>query len=125
MITVRTDEKDLIESKTFISIGLGETIVSLNSENESLNFIFDFYEEKDAEQGAEFELIDDSNLRIKLTNYANPLGSTWMEPAQVGNFKNRKLYLLPYIKKAGSSGNLREVLVCFYLGDEEINDGKV
>ena len=125
MITVRTDGKDLLDSKSFLALGLGETSISLTSETETLHFVFDFYEdEKEKEQKLEFELINDSTLRVKLTNYSNPLGTTWNQPAEIGSFNKRKLYLLPYVKKAGSLGNVREVLVCFYLGEGVRQDGQ-
>ena len=126
MISIQTDGKDLLESKVFMAVGLGETRVSLGSGVETLCFIFDFYQDdkEQKQQTVEFEGINEKTLRLKLTNWNSPFGATWTELVQVGNFKGRKLYLLPYIKKAGSSGQFREVLVCFYLGEEEIQDGQ-
>ena len=120
MLSIKTDGKDLLDSKVFMAVGLGETTISVGDGAEALCFIFDFYQDdKESKHAVEFEAVNEKTLRLKLTNWDSPLGATWSELAEVGVFKRRKLYLLPYIKKAGSSGQFREVMVSFYLGQED------
>lgn len=116
-------DKELLESQTFLSIGLGETKVSLGREAETLNFILDFVQEEGKGQKFEVQPVDNQTLKLRLINWDNALGTTLTQPIEVGRFNRRKLYLLIYVKKAGSQGQIREVTFSAYLG-EEAKDGE-
>ena len=57
-------------------------------------------------------------MKLTLTNWDNPLGTTLGEPVEVGILKNRKLFILFYIEKAGKAGHLRAITFSLYLGEE-------
>ena len=124
MISINSQGKDLLDSKSFLALGLGETIVSLGKGSETLRFILDFIEDKDKdkEQGIEWVVVNDKTLRIKLTNWSNTLGTTLTKPVEVGTFQHRKLFLILFVKKAGDKGQIRLVTFSAYLG-EEVQDG--
>jgi hypothetical protein len=123
VISIRTGGKDVVDSKTFISLGLGETSITLGQGGEALNFVFDFIAVEGSDQKINVEKSSDKSLRIILTNWNSSLGTTLIEPIHVGTFSNRKLYLLFAISKIGQKGELREVTFTAYVGDE-VKDGQ-
>ena len=119
---IQTGEKELLESETFLTIGLGETVITVGDEpKEALKFIFDFV--KGEKQNIAWNAVDNKSLKLTLTNWDNPLGTTLTAPVEVGTFNNRQLFILFYVKKAGEDGQLREVTVSLYLG-EEVQSGQ-
>ncbi|WP_211456992.1 DUF6864 domain-containing function [Comamonas brasiliensis] len=123
MITIKTGGKDVLDSKTFLSLDLGETTITLGQGNEALSFIFNFITADDQDPKIGYQAIDEKTLKISLTNWKTPLGATLTEPTHVGTFSNRNLYIMFYVKKVGSVGEYREITFTAYLG-EEVNDGK-
>ena len=119
---VRYQNRELFESKTFLAIGLGETSITIGNEPESLNFILDFIQEDSKEQKLEILPVDNRTLKFKLTNWNNVLGTSLLEPIEVGRINRRKFFILFSVKKAGNQGQVREVTFSAYLG-EEIQDG--
>ena len=121
---VKTGDKDLLESETFLTLGLGETVIELDEVPELLRFILTFVNDEGEKQAAvKWEPIPDANtLRITLTNWNSPLGTTLVEPVEIGTYRNRRLFMLFNITKAGSKGQLREVTFSLYLG-EAVQDG--
>ena len=113
---IKTGGKELLESKTFLDLGHGETVVTIGDGPGALNFIFDFV--KGEKEAIAWKPVDKQSLKVTLTNWDNPLGTTLVNPLEVGTFKNRQLFILFYVKKAGSKGGLREVTVSLYLGEE-------
>ena len=119
---VKYQNRELFESKTFLAIGLGETNITIGNEPESLNFILDFIQEDSKEQKLEILPVDNRTLKFKLTNWNNVLGTSLLEPIEVGRIGQRKFFILFSVKKAGNQGQVREVTFSAYLG-EEIQDG--
>ena len=119
---VKYQNRELFESKTFLAIGLGETNITIGNEPESLNFILDFIQEDSKEQKLEILPVDNRTLKFKLTNWNNVLGTSLLEPIEVGRINRRKFFILFSVKKAGNQGQVREVTFSAYLG-EEIQDG--
>ena len=121
---ITTQNKKLFDSQSFLALGLGETRIRLGSEPESVDFILDFKDNKEeSTEKITFDPIDNKTLRIVLTNWNNPIGATLNKEVEVGTLNKRRLYILFYIKKAGTKGDLREVTFSAYLG-EEIQDGE-
>lgn len=114
-----TGEKELLGSKTFIALGLGETEISIDDGPESLRFIFNFVESADEKvAGPKLEAVDGQTLKITLANWNNPLGITLNEPLEIGTYRHRVLFVLFFVKKAGQEGQFREVTFSLYLGEE-------
>ena len=121
---ITSADKQLFESATFIALGLGESRVEISQEQELLTFIFDFKTDTAApKEKLEFKLVDENTMRIELTNWNNPLGTTINGPLDIGSFARRRLYLVFGVRKLGGAGELRQVNVNFYLG-EEVRDGQ-
>jgi hypothetical protein len=120
---ITTGGKTLLESATFLALGLGETSVTLrSSDEEPLTFVFNFVEAKGEPENIRWVYVDAQNLRIELTNWNNPYGTTLTEPVSVGTLRHRRLYVMFFITKAGRLGEFREVTFATYLG-EQVPDG--
>ena len=117
MLSVTTQGKDLLDSKSFLALDLGETIVSLGDGTETLKFILDFMEDKDKKLDMEVIEVDRKTLRIKLINWNNSFGTTFNEPLEAGAFQGRKLFIVIFVQKAGRKGQMREVTFSAYLGE--------
>ena len=122
-MTVAYKDKELLESKCFLTLGLGETVVALGQGKEALVVVLEFVDKPGDETKLEFGIIDESTLRVRCTNWSSALGTIFAEPAQVGIYKGRKMYLLLYVKKAGKPGQFRQVTLSVYLG-EEVTSGQ-
>jgi hypothetical protein len=120
---IRTGGKTLLESTTFMALGLGETRISVSAGAETLTFVLDFIEDKEKPLGIVWKPLDANTLRIEFTNWNHAFGTTLLEPQHVGILDGRPLYVLFFIKKAGSQNELREVTFSTYFG-EEAPDGK-
>lgn len=114
-------EKELFQSVTFITLGLGETKIVLKENDEVINFIFDFVS-NDSEQNLLNSVpLDNNTLKLILTNWNNPNGTTLQSAWEVGIFKNRKLYIIFLVKHIGPKGNFKEVTFSAYLGEKVLN----
>ena len=118
---IKTGGKELFDSETFLAISLGETVITLGDGPEALSIIFDFV--KGEKQAITWNTVDNKSLKLTLTNWDNHLGSTLTRPVEIGTFKNRQLFLLFNVSKAGQEGDIREVTVSLYLG-EEVQGGR-
>ena len=118
---IKTGGKELFESETFLALGLGETVITIGDGPEGLNFIFEFV--KGDKQDLSWKTVDSNSLKLILTNWDDHLGTTLVEPVEIGTFENRQLFILFYVKKAGKDGQLREVTISLYLG-EEVHGGQ-
>jgi len=123
MIKLRVGDKDLLDSKTFLTLSLGETELTLGEGAEAIKLILDFVEEQGKKEELTLIPVDNKTLRIRLTNWSNVLGTTVVTPVEIGVFNRRKLYFMVFVKKAGSTGQVREVTFCAYLG-EAVQDGQ-
>ena len=112
---ITTGGKELLDTETFLTIGVGETVVTLDD----LRFLLDFADNT-KEKGTilRAQTVDDKTLRLTLTNWSNVLGSTLLEPMEIGFYKNRKLFVLLHIAKAGREGEQRLVTFSLYLGEK-------
>ena len=115
---IETDGKELLESKVFLAIGLGETVVTLGDDQEMLSFIFNFAEDENKKEAITWDVVDTRTLKVTLSNWNNSLGTTLVEPVAVGTYQKRRLFILFHVKKAGTSGQIREVTFSLYLGEE-------
>ena len=117
-------DKTLLESCSFLTLGLGETRVQIGeSDLETLTFVFDFMKD-DSVKEANFKTvkIDNKTLKLELKNMNSSLGTTLKKEILVGTFKKRKLFMIFLVAKAGQFEEIRLVTVSFYLG-EEVPDG--
>ena len=118
---IKTGGKELFESETFLVLGLGETIITIGDGPEALSVIFDFA--KGEKQAIRWNTVDNKSLKLTLTNWDNHLGTTLTRPVEIGIFRNRQLFLLFNVSKAGQEADIREVTVSLYLG-EEVQGGR-
>ena len=121
---IETGGWDLLKTETFLAVGLGETTIAIDEGPETIRFILNFVETEDDEKASSlrWDPIDSTALRLTLTNWSNPLGTTLMEPVEVGTYDNRKLFALLFVQKAGAEGQLRSITFSLYLG-EEVHNG--
>lgn len=110
-------QKELLESTSFLATGLGETVITVG-EQEPLRFILNFVEDADGKVAIKWEVVDNKTLRITLNNWSNPLGTTLGEPAEVGTYQNRRLFIMFVVCKAGDEGQNRTVTFSLYLGEK-------
>ena len=94
---IETGGKELLESETFIALGLGETVITIGEGNEELRFVFDFVKGEKGDKPIILNVVDTKSLKLTLTNWDNPLGTTLVGPVEVGTFKNRQLFILFYV----------------------------
>ena len=120
---IQTGGKELLESRSFLALGLGETVIEIEDGQESLKFILNFIEVKGKKKlDLKWEVADKKTLKFTLTNWDNPLGTTLIEPLEVGIYKKRGLFVSFFVCKAGSKGQNRDVTFALYLG-EKVQDG--
>ena len=120
---VKTGDKELLESETFLALGLGETILEIDENPEPLRFILNFVEDEAKKESLVRWVSDGTNtLRVTLTNWNSPFGTTLTEPVEIGTYRHRPLFMLFCVTKAGSKGQLRQVTFALYLG-EAVQDG--
>ena len=117
---IETGDTELLRTETFLAIGLGETVITIDDGPESLRFILDFVasEENKETPAINWETIDGKTAKVTLVNWNNPLGTTLVKPVQVGTYSKRQLSVLFFISKAGGEGEIREVTFSLYLGKE-------
>ena len=113
---IKTGEKELFESETFLVLGLGETVITLGNGPAALKIIFDFVNGE--KQDIKWKTVDNKSLKVILTNWDSHLGTTLTQPVEIGTFKNRRLFLLFNVSKVGQEGDIRDVTVSLYLGEE-------
>ena len=113
---ITTGGMELLESTSFIAIGLTETVITVGDQ-EPLRFLISFVEEANGKVDVNFAAVDNKTLRITLNNWNNPLGTALVEPVEVGSYQDRRLYVLFLIHKAGNKGQNRAVTFSLYLGE--------
>lgn len=118
MLEIESLGKTLFDSKSFIALGLGETHVDLIDENERIRITFLFESKKDSDQTVDYKIIDENTLLITLVNWNSSIATTINGSLNIGSLSNRTLFLIYCVKKIGTKGELREITVSTYLGDE-------
>ena len=114
---VTTGGMELLDTVTFLAIGLGETVVTL-SEPDPLRCVLDFVEDTGKKTVMQTQSVDHNTLRMTLRNWNNSLGATLLQPLEVGVYGDRKLFALLHIAKAGKTGEKRLVTFSLYLGEK-------
>lgn len=117
VMKITTGERELLESTCFLSTGLGETTITFGDQEEPLCFILNFVEDEGGKPETKWEPVDKKTLRVTLNNWNNPLGTTLVEPIEIGSYKKRRLFVLFFVCKAGAEGQIREVTLSLYLGE--------
>ena len=119
---ILTDDKELLESETFLVLGGEKAVVEFGDSTETLRFIFNFSEDKRKKKTwANWNAVDSQTLNIALTNWNDPVGQTLNNPAEVGIFKNRQLFMAFVVAKLKTTASLRRVTLFLYLGKEVQN----
>ncbi|MDA3883129.1 MAG: hypothetical protein PF481_07575 [Bacteroidales bacterium] len=117
-IDVKSDEKLLIGSGSFISFNDKRILFELHSEEGTLPIAFDFISnENDKESKKTAEVIDNC-LVIKFYNY-NETRFT-IEPWEIGKLYGRKLFIHYYLEPLAKT-KVRNITYSFYLGEEVTN----
>ena len=120
---IQTGGKELLDSRSFLALGPGETVIEVEDGQEPLKFILDFIEVAGQKKlDLKWEVTDKKTLKFTLTNWNNPLGTTLIEPIEVGTYEKRRLFVSFIVCKAGEKGLNRDVTFALYLG-EKVQDG--
>lgn len=117
IMKIKTDGKELLDSDTFFAIGLGETTIRIGDSNETVSVVLNFEQDGDKKPSVKWDVIDPETLKATLKNWDNPLGTSPVEPVEVGVFKNRQLFVYFVVRKAGKR-QIRQVTFSVYLGEE-------
>lgn len=120
---IQYQEKVLYESKTFLSPGDGELEITIGPDNDLIKLILEFINTDKKEQRFDFDQIDNRTLKIILSNWNNSLGTSFVEPVEIGTLFHKKLFILLLVRKIGAQGNVREITFSSYLG-EEVQNGE-
>ena len=115
---ITTGGLELFKTTTFLASGLGETVVVVDDDPEPVRFVLDFVEDADGSIGIETKKEGAKTLRITLNNWSNPVGTTFLEPVDVGVYNKRLLFLLFSVHKVGNTGQVRAVTFSLYLGEK-------
>lgn len=116
---ITTGGKELLETVTFLALGLGETVLTLSDPDpDPLRFILDFVEDDSKKATITTQVVDNKTLKLILGNWKSSLGATLTEPIAIGNYRERKLSILFHIAKAGEKGEIRLVTFSLYLGEK-------
>jgi len=119
---IKYQEKEVFETETFLSPGC-EVEVYIGNGNNSLKLILEFVDSDENEHNFQLVPIDNKSLRVILKNWNNPLGTSFIEPIEIGTLSHRKLYILLLVRKVGSQGDVREITLSSYIG-EEVQNGE-
>ena len=110
--------KTLVDTITFIMPGLGPATVVIGDGAESLTFELQFEKVADVPQKLAVEQVNQTTGKLTFTNWENVLGTGLIDPVEIGAFRRRKLYFLPFVRKVGSKSEQRIVTLTFYIGEE-------
>ena len=119
---IKTADKELLESETFLALGLGKTVVEFDEGDGAIQLIFNFSEDKSSKQAtAEWNAVDSTTLNILLTNWNSPTGLTLTEPVEIGTYRGRQLFMVFSVVRISTPDPLRKVSLFLYLGEEVQN----
>jgi hypothetical protein len=117
------EDLTLLETQSFLALGLGVTTIKLGEGGESLTFLLDFIKSDLKKQSIKLEVINDKTLKFILENWDSVLGSGLVEPLGVGVYIKKKLFIALHVQKTGTQSQLRLITISFYLG-KEVGDGQ-
>ena len=81
---IKTGGMDLLESETFLAVGDGETVITIREDLDLLSFILNFVEaEGEKKMAVNFETVGKNTLKVNLTNWSSPFGTTFIEPVKL------------------------------------------
>jgi hypothetical protein len=120
-IQIKNGDNDLLACGVFLVKWSLPTNLEVNVDNEHLTLIFKFENnETDSQIKKEAKEINSTTLEIVFTNYNNSLGNYTKDLWEIGNIKNRKLFL-SYVITGLPEGNLKQVDYTLYLGEGVTN----
>lgn len=115
------EDKEIISTGSFITLGLGETIIDLDYGDDGIRIILNFVHSEEKEgYTKEVESIDKATMRITFTNYKLSLGLHLTEPWNIGTISNKKLYLVYRISHLQNT-EMNQIDYSFYIGEEGSN----
>ena len=112
---VKQENFVLVETVNMVAIG-GRPISIQIAPDMKVTFIFEGEEDKD--QDIKFE-IEGNNLKIRLKNFNNSLGTSTIEPIKIGDVNGKGLFVHFYVITIGSKVKTRTFTCSFFL--EETN----
>ena len=119
---ILTDDKELFKSETFLVLGGKKAVVEFGDSTETIRIIFNFSENRHKKKAwAEWNAVDSQTLNIALTNWNDPIRQTLNDPAEIGIFKKRQLFMVFEVAKLKTNASLRRVTLFLYLGKEVQN----
>ena len=129
MMKVFHNEKELVFAKTFMISELGTTRVEIPDDDDGPPLLLElvFSETDDGEQKLNGQVVDTHTMRLELNNWSNVLGTTLSELTEVGTYskkdasgvpRTRQLFFLMGVRKVGSKGQIREINLSMYIGEE-------
>ena len=126
---VHHNEKELVFAKTFMISELGTTRVEIPDDGDGPPLLLElvFSETDDGEQKLNGQVVDKHTMKLELDNWNNVLGTTLSELIKVGTYRKkdatgvartRQLFFLLGARKIGSKGQIREINLSIYIGEE-------
>lgn len=114
---IRIGNLEVLEGGVFL-VPSGEIAeIDLSDGQGTMKLLFEFLADESGKANAETILGDTPDtLRIKLTNWGNPLGTTFIKPIQIGTYASRELHLIISVSRIGALADVREVIYTFFLG---------
>ena len=121
---VTYQDKELYESIEFIALGLGETAIHLEHEQENLDIIFDFKKSAIPNKPTDLkmEVVNSSTFKITCIDWSEPFATTLPEVLEIGTYISRKLYIIFGVSKIGTLAEFRKVNLSVYLGERVCDD---
>lgn len=115
---IKVGEYDVLESGAVGSVDNKDVIFEI-APNIKLRLSFDD-DVKSSGSSVRINSVNESELRLILVNFNNPLGTEIINPIEVGRYKGRPL--LFHVKVLGMENNKnRTILYTWYLGEEVAN----
>jgi len=110
-VSIKSSGKDILVSGSVQTFGLDNLELTLSD----LKFTIQFLDDTD-KQRIESSQVLNKEMRIRLFNFSNPLGTGMTSPQKIGIYKNRELYF-NFIVYALNKDSIKLFHYTFYLGD--------
>ena len=116
MIKINYQNKELLESISFITFGSDQTQLTFSNEAEELSLVLKFVDDfKNETPRYEFRSITEKAGEFTLINMNHPIGLGLKEPLKIGEMGNRELFITFFVKKIPESKS-KKVVISLYLG---------
>jgi len=105
-ITVTYNDKRLIASGTFFTLGEGETNLLLEYKGDNIKFVFDVVNDESEHKNLISSRVDlPDTLKITIQNYRMVMGNAVLGPIEVGEIAGHAFFMLLSVRGAKSDGS--------------------